>query len=69
MEIEYYVGSVADEDSALRIDTHAFNLLDFIEEGLDVDDTSASDEVLARWTHHPRGKNVDLHHCQRPAKS
>jgi len=60
VEIQYNVATVADEDASLSVDAELLNSLDLFEERVDMNNATASNEILTLRAHNTRRQNVNV---------
>lgn len=60
VKIKYNVAAVTDEDAPLRVDAEFLHSLNFLEERVDVHNTTRSYEVPALRADHTRWQDVDV---------
>jgi len=60
MKIQYHMAAITDEDASLRVDAELLDSLDLLEERVDVNNTTASNKILALWAHNSRWQNVNV---------
>lgn len=60
MKIQHNMTAITDEDAALRVGTEFFHGLNLLEERVNVDDTTTTDQILTLRAHDARWQDVNV---------